>query len=261
MVHSDRLHQVRVVEDKKPEGTVISSNLNGSDTKTIFPLQAALGYTIAQNLFISPRNLLVEGPADLIYLRYFSEQLEAVDRRGLRDNITIVPVGGLDKVATFVALLGANQLDVAVLHDWASQADRRIESLVQEHIIKAKQVFNYGSFREISTSTGNPPATDVEDLLTLELYLSLFNSTFARELQGRIITSETLPAGTRVVERLKRLLLQEGISLRASGGFNHYAVATYLASHPIAFDETTLAQFERLFVSINSLFNMLDEAT
>src|SRR5207253_372115 len=58
MVHSDRLHQVRVVEDKVKVGTVISDNVSGSDPRTIFPLQAALGWTIAQNLFISERNLL-----------------------------------------------------------------------------------------------------------------------------------------------------------------------------------------------------------
>jgi predicted ATPase len=256
MVHSDRLHQVRVVEDKKPEGTVVSSNLNGSNAKTIFPLQAALGYTIAQNLFISPRNLLVEGPADLIYLRYFSEQLESAGRCGLREDITIVPVGGLDKVATFVALLGANQLDVAIVHDWASQADRRIESLVQERIIKARQVFNYGSFRQ--TVAGAAPATDVEDLLTLENYLALFNETFSRELKGRPVSPSTLPPGDRVVERLNRLLKQEGVNLRASGGFNHYAVATYLASHPRKFDEETLGRFERLFASINALFDAVN---
>src|SRR5690554_4895869 len=43
---------------------------------TLFPLQAALGYDIAQNLFISKKNLLVEGPADLIYLTFFSNLLQ-----------------------------------------------------------------------------------------------------------------------------------------------------------------------------------------
>lgn len=62
MVHSDRLHQTRTVQDLEKEGTKISSNISGSDRNTLFPLQAALGYTIAQNLFISLRNLLVEGP-------------------------------------------------------------------------------------------------------------------------------------------------------------------------------------------------------
>ncbi len=80
MIHSDRLNQVRVVEDQKTIGTIISDNISGSDPRTIFPLQAALGWTIAQNLFISERNLLVEGPSDLIYLKSVSALLETQGR-------------------------------------------------------------------------------------------------------------------------------------------------------------------------------------
>src|SRR4029079_9891780 len=68
MIHSDRLMQVRLVEDRKEVGTVISENAYASDPRTIFPLKAALGWTIAQNLFISQRNLLVEGTSDMIFL-------------------------------------------------------------------------------------------------------------------------------------------------------------------------------------------------
>ena len=76
MVHSHRLHQVRMVEDKPKLGTIISDNLSGSDPRTIFPLQAALGWTIAQNLFISKCNLLVEGASDLIYMKTISAFLK-----------------------------------------------------------------------------------------------------------------------------------------------------------------------------------------
>src|SRR6185436_19444582 len=43
MIHSDRLMQVRLVEDRKEVGTVISENAYASDPRTIFPLKAALG--------------------------------------------------------------------------------------------------------------------------------------------------------------------------------------------------------------------------
>lgn len=88
MVRGDRLHQVRLVEDRAREGTRVADDVTGSDPATVFPLQAALGYTIAQNLFISKRNLLVEGPADLVYLRFMSIQLEQRGRVGMRDDIT-----------------------------------------------------------------------------------------------------------------------------------------------------------------------------
>lgn len=83
MVHSDRLDQVRVVEDKLNEGTVISDNVSNSNERTIFPLQAALGWTMAQNLFISERNLIVEGPSELLYLKSISAILETSGRTSL----------------------------------------------------------------------------------------------------------------------------------------------------------------------------------
>ena len=100
MISSEKLDRVRTVFDTK-EGTTISETIQEKDPDTLFPLQAALGYDIAQNLFISKYNLLVEGPADLLYLTTISSLLESEGKTFLREDITIVPVGGLDKVTSF----------------------------------------------------------------------------------------------------------------------------------------------------------------
>jgi predicted ATP-dependent endonuclease of OLD family len=65
---------------------------------------------ILQNLFVSKNNLLVEGPADLIYITILSNILEMENRTFLNENITVVPVGGLDKVSTFISLLRGSKL-------------------------------------------------------------------------------------------------------------------------------------------------------
>jgi len=91
MVDSARLDEVRVVEDRLKEGTKISEDLAGSSDESLFPLQAALGYSIAQNLFIANKNVLVEGPADLVLLQHMSGLLEQVGKQGLIDAI-LVPV-------------------------------------------------------------------------------------------------------------------------------------------------------------------------
>jgi len=260
MIRGDRLQQVRLVEDKKATGTEITNNVMGTDPKTIFPLQAALGYTIAQNLFIAKRNLLVEGPAELVYLKFFSAQLEAVKKTGLRDDVVIVPAGGLDKVATFIALLGANQLDLAVLHDYAGGPDQRIESLVHQKMIRDRQVLNYAMFRngQKGKVVKGPPSlasTDIEDLISLPLYLKLFNGAFEKQLGKTTIAEADLPPGDRVIDRLNRHLDENGIKLRARGGFNHYTVATYLVSNPPrTIDKDTLGRFEALFAEANGLF-------
>lgn len=304
MVHGDRLHQVRLVEDRPEAGTTVTDDVTGSDPKTVFPLQAALGYTIAQNLFISRRNLLVEGPADLVYLQQASAALEALGRTGLRADVTVVPAGGLDNVATFVALLGGNDLEFVVLHDLANKPHQRIEQLQRDKLVREKVVLNYGQFRAVAGAVGGRvpggagdpagngakrpprrgaragsataatlaapaaatavpvnadgdkvPSTDVEDLFSPALYLELFNGTFANALGGTPVREADLPPGDRIVERITRYLSARGVSLRPSGGFNHYAVANHMAAHPpAALDAATLGRFEALFTAVNALY-------
>ncbi|GLC27305.1 AAA family ATPase [Roseisolibacter agri] len=268
MVESARFERVRVVEDRVAVGTVISENVSGSSPRTLFPLQAALGYTIAQNLFISKRNLLVEGPADLIYLRFGSAKVENAGLEALRDDVTIVPTGGLDKVATFIALLGANELELVVVHDSAGAPDTRLGDLVREKLLPQKAILTYGDVVSPASKKGGAKAgatplhagpADVEDIFTVAEYLSLFNGAFAASLP-KPVTEADLPPGDRIVDRLTRYLKSNGIQLRAKGGYNHYAVAAYLASNPLAtLDPATLARFGALFKRVNPLFSAPDD--
>jgi predicted ATPase len=158
MVESSKISRVRTVHETI-NGSIISDSIQEKDPNTLFPLQAALGYSIAQNLFISKNNLLVEGVSDLIYLNFFSLILQTANRTGLNDNITIVPVGGLDKVATFVSLLRGNELNLVCLldsfNDPSSKA--RLENLIKEKIIKQKNVKFFDEFTEKEKA-------DIEDM-------------------------------------------------------------------------------------------------
>lgn len=255
MVHSDRLHQVRVVEDKDKVGTAISDNLAESDHRTIFPLQAALGWTIAQNLFIAKRNLLVEGSSELTYLQIISALIEAQGGKGLKEEITIVPVGGLSNLVTFVSLLGANGLKLAVLHDFSGSPDQKLEGMVRQKLLAQKFVFNVSQFRDLSKLGQDTLPTDVEDLLSPEVYLDYFNKTYSKQLDGMSINVKDLPKGDRIVDRIERFLSEKNIKVRPSGGFNHYAVAaTFGSSPPSKLDDKTVAKFSALFEAVNRVF-------
>lgn len=246
MVHSDRLNQVRMVEDKDKVGTIITDNLSSTDPRTIFPLQAALGWDIAQNLFISKKNLLVEGPSELIYLKHMSSILEAKNRISLNEKITIVPTGGLDKIITFIALLGANNLSISVLHDYEGKSNQKLEELIKSKIVHPKAIKHTSMYTEY-----NDKPSDIEDLLSNKIYIDYFNKTFEKLLPEKIKTSD-LPAGSRIVDRINRYLKERNITLRPSGGFNHYLVAsTFGAFPPKTIDEKTLLHFENLFKDIN----------
>ncbi len=254
MVHSDRLHQVRLVEDRATIGTVVSDNLNGSDPRTIFPLQAALGWSIAQNLFISERNLLVEGPSELIYLQLLSAILDADGGGGLRDDITIVPTGGLDNVVTFVALLGASGLKLAVLHDYKGSPEQKLTGLVRQKLLNDKALFNVSQFRDTAAIGQSGKPADIEDLFTPGVYIDYFNAAFTKQLGETKIVESDLPKGDRIVERLERYIAAKNIVIRPTGGFNHYAVASrFAAAPPKSIDAATKKRFKALFTSINAM--------
>ena len=132
-----------------------------------------------------------------------------------------------------------------------------MESLVQQKLIRERHILHYGMFRN-GSSLKNPnfPSSDVEDMMSESLNLSIFNKSFAKELNGQQIVAKDLLSGDRIVERIERYLKNNSIQLRPSGGFNHYRVANYLASNPVApskINKNTLNSFENLFKRVNEL--------
>lgn len=246
MIDSTKLHEVRTVYDSldAKKGSMISNAIQERDSETLFPLQAALGYDIAQNLYISKNNLLVEGPADLIYITIMSGLLESLGRVSLTEEATIVPVGGLDKVSTFISLLRGSKLNIVCLLDSFTdqKGKRKVEDLVSHKIIKEK---NIRFFDEFSDSEGK--YADIEDLFTKEEYLRLFNGAF--EEYDNISIEQLDSQEHQVLKQINKVI--------GKSHFNHYRPANKFAqngAHQEFFSEETLNRFEVMFKEINKLF-------
>lgn len=244
MVESDNLKRVRTCLETD-EGTIISDTIQEKDPNTLFPLQAALGYDIAQNLFISKNNLLVEGPADLIYLTVISNILEIEKRTGLKENITIVPVGGLDKVSTFISLLRGSKLNVVCLLDTFTdqKGKQRVDDLIRHKIIKEKNIRFFDEFANTSSKTA-----DIEDLFTKEEYLKIFNLAFNKEYQEIKFTDLDTTIET-ILRQINKVIGKDR--------FNHYRPAyklNQLGVDKTFFSSATLDNFEKMFTEINKLF-------
>lgn len=249
MVDSARLEDVRVVEDRVKEGTGITGNLAGSSDESVFPLQAALGYSIAQNLFIAKKNILIEGPADLVILQHMGALLEAGSKQGLNDAI-LVPVGGLDKLVTFVALLGSNKLRLVVLHDRAGAPHQKLEDLVRQKLVERKRVLDFSMFLDPV-----PSEADIEDLLPADAYIAAFNVVYAEELNGLMLKADELGSQPRIIERINQWLKAKGVTLLKDGGFNHYRVAQAVLPTltPATLKPDEMQRFERLFSKIGEV--------
>lgn len=240
MIDSLKLNEVRTVYDtQNPKvGSVVSDAVEEKDSDTLFPLQAALGYTIAQNLYVSPNNLLVEGISDLVYLNHFSSALKALGREGLSDDVTIVPVGGADKIAAFISLMRGNELSTVCLLDTFTDqsAETRLKKMVEQKIIADKKIIYYHSVLEQSFA-------DIEDMFTKDEYVILYNGAF-----GTSIKAADIDADKPIMSQLKRL--------NGNKSFNHYSPANYMAKSigTLTFSDETLNHFEKLFIAVNKKF-------
>lgn len=244
MVETENLDRVRTCFETE-EGTIISDSIQEKDPNTLFPLQAALGYDIAQNLFVSKNNLLVEGPADLIYLTLISSILESEKRTFLNDKITIVPVGGLDKVSTFISLLRGSKLNVACLLDTFTdqKGKQKVADLVMHKIIKEKNIRFFNEF-----ANNGKDVADIEDMFDKEEYLKIFNAAFDKEYPEVKLTDLDASIDT-ILKQINKVIGKDR--------FNHYRPANklnQLGVDKIYFKPKTLDNFEKMFTEINKLF-------
>lgn len=244
MIESDKLDEVRTVYDSNDSkvGSIISNALEEKDQGTLFPLQAALGYNLAQNLYISDKNLLVEGVADLMFLTVMSGILKENNREGLNEDITIVPVGGLDKVATFISLLRGNELNMVCLLDTFidQKGKKRLEDLIKDKIIKEKQIKFFDQYIDRLN------IAEIEDMFEIEEYLKLFNEEFSKDYKS--ISREEIDINKPIIPQINKIIQKDR--------FNHYRPSRYLTSLCVGkdyFSESTLARFEALFKDINNL--------
>lgn len=179
MVPTHRLDTVRTVSIAEEVGTTVSNDPSG-DARTLFPLQAALGYDLAQSLFIGPNNLVVEGVTDYWALSSISEYLNSNGGGGLRGDITITPAGGAQKIPYMVALLSSEQLNVLALLDHEKDAKTTREEMVKSKLISDKNVI----FISDAFGSSPPKEADMEDLIDPKVYETLVHESYAKELKG-----------------------------------------------------------------------------
>ena len=248
MVNLKKLSSVRLVEDLESGGTVISDDVLGNDSETVFPLQVALGHQMAQSLFLAPHVLMVSSPSDVIYLQTLGDAVAAAGGPRLDPRWTMVPVGGAENVPTFVSLLGEHHLTVAVLMDVAPNRRLKVEAQTREG---KNEYADPVRWVEVTRSRD----ADIEDLFEPDFYLGLVNRAYSGALQAeltRTAISDSTVSG--IVQRLSAYFKKHGID---GGRFDRNRPASLLlARHDelCAFiDQRTAERAAALFDRVNAL--------
>jgi len=252
MIDAADLLSCRTVEDASGPndevlGTRVGDDVLSTDVDTLFPLQAALGYDITQSLFVGEHCLLVEGPSDLLYLNWLSNELQRAKRTGLDRRWTITPCGGITKVSGFMTLFGGSKLHVAVLADYADGVKKKIKDLRESELLQEGHVITADMFVSGTTEA------DIEDIIGRETYVALVNATY--DLKGKKCLSAVPPSGA-----VERVVVEVATHFKTLGAgdpeFDHFGPARFLVESGaggLPGMDGALDRFEELFRTINGL--------
>ena len=247
MIDLDKLHRIRLVQDMDGVGTVISDDAVHNDRETVFPLQMALGYQMAQTLFLAPHCLMVNSPSDLIYLQVLGDMVTEEYGARIDPRWVIIPVGSTDNLSTFVTLLGENYVSVAVMMDLTPTNREKIEAINKKNEMEGENPVKWVQVTRVRDA-------DIEDLFDPKVYLELVNRSYARQLDEPLTMRTITDSNPRIVERLKAYFSRTGL---AGGVFDRYVPAAYLLENFDNFkgnlSEDTLEKIQALVERINSL--------
>lgn len=244
MIDPTKYEKLRAVHDRATRqrpglGVAVTPIDLSADRSTILPVESALGYSVSQHLFLgSGQHLVVEGSSDFVYMQRVTEYLIAQGEAaaGLSPKFAIIPVGGIDNMPAFVALLG-RRLEVSALVD----GDRTNAKLARIKAAAAHNGVDESRIVVCSDITGTTNS-DIEDLFDPDDYLRLYNWAFAANVEASDLAETSQP----VIKRLTDL----------KGEFDHALPAHALTDRREEFFASikpkTIEKFKALFAALNA---------
>lgn len=167
MIDGDHLEEVRPVwEDPTSGSTKVSDNVWPKDKDALFPLQAALGYQLAQSLFISRHQVLVEGITDYWILKALAMALAETGHDTFNPDVIFTPGGGAGRLVPLASMLVGHEVHVAALLD-GDESGRKEAKKLQRLLGTDTRTIFVGDNTHDGNFTG-----EIEDLFPDDYYLS-----------------------------------------------------------------------------------------
>lgn len=212
MIDMERLDTVRFCTESNDKGARVTTDFEAADQPTRFPIQAHLGMSMSQSLFVGLFNLVVEGITDF----WLISTMASIMRDGgasLDERIVVTPAGGATKAAYVGTMLQAQQLNVLVMLDSDPEGKRTAEGLIKDWIIKGRHVLLLGDL------VGRTEHTTLEDLFPLDFYLEYVNKAYAKELGARPLTAAEVSASKdpMILNRIDAAMKARGLPDNTEG--------------------------------------------
>lgn len=236
MINPKEIDRVRTVCDKGT-GSFISEIERETNTETLYPLKAAIGFGMANRLLNNDKNCIVEDIATMIFLEVMSELLQSLHRNGLNDKIKLVPVGGISKLLAFISLLRSEHSTyLCLINSSKLEADKNDTKTGELSGFLSDFILTFDNYCEIKNA-------GIEDIFSV----SEFSKIYSLDCEDNIILDEN--SNESINNQLIKMFEKPLHPLQIAQKF---ASERYTSDF---FSETTLARFEKLFIDINSYFN------
>jgi len=246
MIDFTRLDNINVAEEHPKEGVKVHKDWATADKDARFTLQAALGLSWSQSLFVGQYNLVVEGVTDFWFLTTISAVLRDAGQVGLDEQLVITPAGGASKVAYVGTILHGQNLNVAVLLDSDPEGKGAYEQLVQQWILEAKLVLRLGDV------LGVKEQRTLEDLFDETYYLAHVNAAYQAELGGQalqIAADKTKP----IIQRIEEALKSKGVDKFNKGRVAKRIMFDLAKKKLTDLPKDTVDNFSKVIVAVNGI--------
>lgn len=251
LIDGDHLERVRTVylSGEEPKKTRVSSNVRPvGDRDTLFPLQAALGYSIAQTLFMGKRSVVVEGITDYWIIKALNDALAALGETStLHQETILVPAGGTSHLMPLASILfgtaGVDGKNLLVLLD-DDKAGRNAANLLSKEFGNSMRTIHLSQGTGVHTPT-------IEDLFTHDTYLEA-----AKRAGFTIKLSAKEDAEPSIVVAIQAACLRLGCGEfgMAQKAKVALSIIDEIGKKPSSIPAITKERAKALFTAINAMF-------
>ncbi len=173
MIDDEFFEGVRIVEEQENGKTLISENFAGLDKDSVFPIQAALDYSISQTLFQGKKILIVEGMIDYYLLRMFSSINERAGNKGLSPDVIITPAGGTSKILPLVSLIIGQDIKFGILLD-SDKVGKSKKQKLEKELLKGDESNRIILIGDII----NLQKAEIEDTIPRTIFLNAITQSY-----------------------------------------------------------------------------------
>lgn len=171
--------RIRLLEKEK--GGTLIDNKPYSNGKSRFwePLRSAIGISLGDSLFLSGKNLIVEGVSDQFILTGFNHKFATVGKPYIDlEETAIVPGMGANSLVQIALLASSEKLPTMILLDSDKKGDSIVQKLDKKMpgLKKKVPIIRIKEFKK--------EAQTIEDLIPLEDFLKAVNSAYSRTIDG-----------------------------------------------------------------------------